>query len=163
VHVDTWWAAYGDIVPGAHLEGLSYGESEVLWRDAIARRDGGVFVAEDGCGIFGFASGGPRERFSRDLTGYGGELRTVYVLPSHGRRGAGSRLVRVVVRDLAERGYDSMLLWTFAENRPARGFYESLGGVVVAEDRVEVGGARLPEVAYGWPDLEALLDRLAES
>jgi len=28
---------------------------------------------------------------------------------------------------------NSMLLWAFAENRAARGFYESLGGVPVAE------------------------------
>lgn len=161
MHVDTWRAAYEGIVPDAHLDGLSYGESESLWRDVLAAGDGGVFVAEDGGGVFGFASGGPRERFSRDLTEYEGELRTVYVLPSHKGRGAGRRLVRAVVRDLAARGCGSMFLWAFAENRSARGFYESLGGAVVAEDGIQVGGARLAEVAYGWRDLDGLLARLA--
>ena len=50
-----------------------------------------------------------------------------------------------------------MLLWAFAENRAARGFYESLGGTVVAEDGFEIGGAWLSEVAYGWKELDALL------
>lgn len=157
MHVDTWRAAYGGIVPDAYLEDLSYESSERLWRNVLAA--GGVFVAEDEGGVFGFASGGPRERFSRGLAEYEGELQTVYVLPSHEGRGAGGRLVRAVAAHLAELGVDSMLLWAFAENRSARGFYESLGGVVVAEDEIEVGGAQLAEVAYGWRDLRGLLPR----
>jgi ribosomal protein S18 acetylase RimI-like enzyme len=157
VHVDTWCVAYRGIVPDGHLGGLSYDESERLWQEVISAGEGRVFVAEDEGGIFGFASGGIRERFSRDLTEYEGELQTVYVLPSHKGNGVGGRLVRAVVRHLAERGVNSMVLWVFAENRSARGFYESLGGVPVAEDSFEIGGARLSEVAYGWKDLGALL------
>ncbi len=71
--------------------------------------------------------------------------------------GAGRRLVGSVARHLAERGMGSMLLWVFADNRPARRFYESLGGVLVAEDGFELGGAWLTEVAYGWKDLDVLL------
>jgi ribosomal protein S18 acetylase RimI-like enzyme len=157
VHVDTWRAAYRGIVPEGHLDGLSYDESERLWQDVIAAGDGCVFVAEDGGGIFGFASGGIRERFSRDLTEYEGEIQTVYVLPSRKGNGAGGRLVRAVVRHLAKRGVNSMVLWVFADNRLARGFYESLGGVPVTEGSFELGGARLYEVAYGWKDLRPLL------
>jgi hypothetical protein len=54
-----------------------------------------------------------------------------------------------------------MLLWVFADNQPARGFYESLGGIPVAEDGFELGGAWLVEVAYGWRDLGVLLARTA--
>lgn len=157
VHVDTWRAAYRGIVPDGHLDGLSYGESERLWQDVVARGDGCVFVAEDGAGIFGFASGSTRERFSRDLTEYEGELQTVYVLPSRGGNGVGGQLVRAVVRHFAELGVNSMVLWVFSENRSARGFYESLGGVPVAEGGFEIGGERLSEVAYGWRDLGDLL------
>lgn len=157
MHVDTWRAAYRGIVPEGHLDGLSYDECERLWQDVIAAGEGCVFVAEDECGVFGFASGGTRERFSRNLTEYEGEIQTVYVLPSHKGKGAGERLVRSVARHLAGRGVNSMLLWVFAENRSARGFYESLGGVPVAEGGFEIGGARLSEVAYGWKDLGVLL------
>ena len=156
--MDTWRAAYRGIVPDAHLDGLSYEKSERLWQDAIATGDGRVFVAEDGGGVFGFASGGPRERFSRELREYEGELQTVYVLPSRKGTGAGRRLVGAVARHLADRGVvDSMLLWVFTENRPARRFYEALGGVPVGEDGFEIGGAWLSETVYGWKDLDVLL------
>jgi ribosomal protein S18 acetylase RimI-like enzyme len=155
--VDTWRAAYRGIVPDAHLDGLSYDESKRLWQDAIATGDGRVFVAEDEGEIFGFASGGPRKRFSRELREYEGELQTVYVLPSHKSVGAGRQLVGAVARYLTEQRVNSMLLWVFADNQAARGFYESLGGTVVAEDGFEIGGVWLSEVAYGWKDLDALV------
>ncbi len=155
--MDTWRAAYRGIVPDDYLDGLSYGESGRLWQDAVAAGDGCVFVAEDGAGVFGFASGSPRERFSRELKEYEGELKTLYVLPSHKGAGVGRQLVGAVARHFADHGVNSMLLWAFAENRAARGFYESLGGVPVAEDGFELGGAWLSEVAYGWKDLDALL------
>ena len=47
-------------------------------------------------------------------------------------------------------------LQIFAGNRAARGFYESLGGVLVAEDGFEIGGAWVTEVAYGWRDVSVL-------
>ena len=125
--MDTWRAAYRGIVPDTHLDGLSYDESERLWQDAIVLGDGRVFVAEDDGGVFGFASGGPRERSSRELREYEGELQTVYVLPSHKGTGAGRRLVGEVARHLAGQRVNSMLLWVFTENHPARRFYESLG------------------------------------
>ncbi len=158
--MDTWRTAYKGIVPDAHLDGLSYDESERLWQDVVTADDGCVFVAEDGRGVFGFASGQRRQRFSRVLTEYEGELKTVYVLPSGQGAGAGRRLVGAVARHFAERRVGSMLLWVFAENRSARGFYESLGGVPVAEDGFQLGGAWLPEVAYGWKDLDVLLSRI---
>ncbi len=157
MHVDTWRIAYRGIVPDDYLESLSYDESERLWQDVITSGDGCVFVAEDTGGIFGFASGGPRERFSRELREYEGELQTVYVLPSHKGAGAGRRLVGAVARQFVGQGINSMLLWAFAENRAARGFYESLGGVPVAEDGFELDGAWLSETAYGWKDLGVLL------
>lgn len=155
--MDTWRTAYRGIVPDDYLEGLSYEESERLWQDVVTAGDGRVFVAENDRGVFGFASGQRRQRFSRDLTEYEGELKTVYVLPSGQGAGAGGRLVRAVARHFVEQSVNSMLLWVFAENRSARGFYESLGGVPVAEDGFEIGGAWLSEVAYGWKDLDALL------
>lgn len=155
--MDTWRAAYGGIVPNDFLEGLSYEESERRWRDYIAAGDGCVFVAEGEGGIFGFASGQRRRRFTQGLKEYAGELETLYVLPSGQGTGAGRRLVGAVARHLTERGVRSMLLWVFAANGSARGFYESLGGVLVAEDGFELGGAWLREVAYGWKDLHVLL------
>lgn len=158
VHVDTWQAAYRGLVPDDYLDGLSYDDSERLWQDVIAAGDGRVFVAEAEGGIFGFASGRPRERFSRDLTEYEGEPRNGLrpPVPWRQRRGrttraGGRRPPRGAQRELLA------ALGVRGENRSARGFYESLGGIPVAEDDFEIGGARLTEVAYGWKDLGVLL------
>ncbi len=159
--MDTWRAAYGGLVPDDYLTSLSYEELERRWRDIIAAGDGCVFVAEGAQGVFGFASGQRRRRFSRGLKEYEGELKAVYVFPSCQGTGTGRRLVGKVARHFTERGVNSMLLWVFADNQPARGFYESLGGVLVARDGFELGGGWLPEVAYGWKDLEVLLARIA--
>ena len=49
-----------------------------------------------------------------------------------------------------------MLLWVLDANAPARAFYERLGGVVLRRQPIEIGGAQLTEVTYGWSDLTVL-------
>ena len=44
-----------------------------------------------------------------------------------------------------------------AEN-PARKFYERLGGQPVYEKPVTIGGMLLLEVAYGWQDVQTLVE-----
>jgi hypothetical protein len=56
----------------------------------------------------------------------------------------------------------SMLLWVLEANAPARRFYGKLGGSVVRDRPIDVGGVTLTEVAYGWPRLGVLLNRSAE-
>lgn len=158
--MDTWRAAYRGIVPDAHLDGLSHERSESTWRAVVDAGDGCVFVAEGENGIFGFASGRRRRRFSRGLRDYEGELQTLYVLPADQGTGAGRRLTGAVARHFVERGVSSMLLWVFADNDRARGFYASLGGVLIAEGGFELAGAWMREVAYGWRDLDVLLARV---
>ena len=157
--MDTWRAAYRGIVPDDYLAGLSYEKSECLWLDRLTTDAGGVFVAEDDRGIFGFASGRPRQKFSKGLEEYGGVFETVYVLPEGQGRGAGLTLMAAVARYLVGLGITSGPLWVFEENHPARDFYESLGGTVLAHDGFELGGAWVREVAYGWKELGALLSR----
>ncbi len=49
-----------------------------------------------------------------------------------------------------------MLIWVLADN-PSRRFYERLGGQLVREAEVELGGQRLRELAYGWKNLDGAL------
>jgi hypothetical protein len=50
-----------------------------------------------------------------------------------------------------------MFLWVLEANAPARRFYETLGGALVRDQPIEIGGVIFTEVAYGWPDLDVLL------
>jgi hypothetical protein len=59
--------------------------------------------------------------------------------------------VSAAVEHLKRQGITSLLIWVLAENR-SRAFYERLGGKLVGEKTVEVGGREVLEVAYSWDD-----------
>ena len=46
-----------------------------------------------------------------------------------------------------------------AANDPARRFYEVLGGRLLREKQADIFGLTLPEVSYGWTDLDDLIRR----
>lgn len=160
VHVDTWRSTYRSIVPDERLDGMSYERAQKLWEERISGPDkrNAVFVAEDdGGSVVGFADcGAARE----DAGDYESELYAIYVNQSMQREGLGKRLVLSVVQYLKARGFDSMLIWVLAHNRYRR-FYESIGGTRVRTREVNIGGKTLPELGYGWRDMDALIARLA--
>jgi GNAT superfamily N-acetyltransferase len=146
VHVQSWREAYAGIVPQDHLDRLSLPAHERQWRASLA--DGGwAFVAEWEQRLVGFASGG-LSRSRRDISG---ELYVLYLLRAVHRQGIGRALFDACHYELARRGHRGMIVWVLADN-PARGFYERLGGALAGESMVSVGGERLREVAYIWPD-----------
>ncbi|MEZ5836257.1 MAG: hypothetical protein R3D03_11035 [Geminicoccaceae bacterium] len=53
--------------------------------------------------------------------------------------------------ELARCGMGGTLVWVL-ESNPARAFYERLGGKPVCHNEIKVGGTKLNEVAYHWPD-----------
>ncbi len=159
VHVAAWRETYRGIVPDDYLDGLAVESRERGWRDRLARpvADSVVYVAEDAGGkVVGFASGRPREASDLAYAAYAGELYAIYLLREAHGGGTGRALVRAVAGRLAERGMCSLLVWVLAEN-PSRRFYEALGGTLVGEQAIIIGGRALVDVAYGWPDTDMLI------
>jgi GNAT superfamily N-acetyltransferase len=154
VHVESWKTTYPGIIAQSYIDGLKVEDGVARWQERLSQADGpAVFVAEDEAGIFGFAAGGT---IMHPVDGFDGELGAIYLLASHQRKGAGAALVRRIAAALRERGFRNMVVWVLKAN-PARGFYERMGGVLVAEQGIEIGGVTLPEVAYGWKDVSALV------
>ncbi|MGC2639667.1 MAG: peptide chain release factor N(5)-glutamine methyltransferase [Acidobacteriaceae bacterium] len=153
VHLESWKATYPGIIPQSYIDGLKVEDGAARWRERLTLEDGPiVFVAEDEAGIFGFAAAGT---VMHPVEGFDGELGAIYLLASHHRRGAGAALARRMAQALRQHGFRSMVVWALKEN-PACGFYERMGGVVVGEQDIEIGGVTLPEVAYGWRDVRTL-------
>jgi ribosomal protein S18 acetylase RimI-like enzyme len=156
VHVDSWRTTYRGMMPDQLLDNLSYESRAHRWEQILSDPAGAGFtyVAQDRSGqIVGFASGGPdRDEDPR----YQGELWAIYLLEEYQGRGIGRRLTQAVARRLADMGMHSMIVWVLADN-PARRFYEALGGQYVGERDIEINGAKLREVAYGWADTSHLL------
>jgi len=155
VHVDCWRSTYGGIVPADFLADLSYHESEKFWRDVLIdpNMPGFVYVAVNNEGqIVGYIAGGP-EREGNRL--YEGELYSIYILKEFQHQGIGRSLIASASKKLLQSGLKSVMLWTLAVN-PYRGFFEVLGGQVISEETIEIGGSRLVQVAYGWSDVSEL-------
>ena len=140
VHVASWLSTYRGLLPDDFLESLSETNYTERWKRVITEGASKVVVAEDGSDVVGFASGG-RERAGEQ--GFEGELYAIYVLDNAQRRGLGREL-----------GLDNMIIWVLRDNRPARQFYERLGGIFVRSQPITIGSATLVEVSYGWRRLD---------
>ena len=159
VHVDSWRTTYAGIVPADYLANLSYAQREQFWCDILCTPTPSrcVYVAAQDTGdVVGFASGGPER--SGDAV-YRGELYAIYLLAPYQRQGLGRRLTMAVIQRLLQCDLPSMLVWVLAAN-PGRAFYATLGGRQIYEKTATIGAAPLSEVAYGWPDLRELVQRL---
>lgn len=149
VHVQAWRETYAGIVPAAHLAQLSTERSEQVWVRSLAAPAGRTFVLAPGGQVQGFVSAGPTRG---DLKAFDGEIYALYLLGHLQGRGHGRRLFAAAVEALRDDTHRSMALWVLRDN-PTRGFYAHMGGVVVGEQPLTIGGEELVEVAYGWPRL----------
>lgn len=84
------------------------------------------------------------------------ELFAIHVAASSHRRGIGRALFTAFAQAARELGETSVVLWVLSNNTPARAFYESLGGKVVGESFLTLGGKQYPQTAYAWDNLDAL-------
>ena len=161
VHVDSWRTTYKGIVPQRIIDSFTYERREELWRRTLSPGSAPcVYVAEDGGEVVGFASGGPARQ--EEAPNHAGQLYAIYLLQEHQRRGIGRQLFDAVVRELARRGLYSMAIWVIADNAPACGFYEALGGRRVYERQEEADDIVLEEIGYGWDDIRALAGSLVQ-
>lgn len=149
VHVQAWRETYAGIVPAAHLARLSTERSAQVWTRSLASPMGRTLVLAREGEVKGFVSAGPPRS---DLKYFDGEIYALYILRDLQGHGHGRRLFAAAVAALRADAHRSLALWVLRDN-PTRGFYAHLGGVVVGEQCLTLGGEELVEVAFGWPRL----------
>jgi GNAT superfamily N-acetyltransferase len=128
------------------------------WQRTFAAQRTVVFVAESKLEgqIIGFASGG--EERSKKYPEYPGELYAIYLLRGEQGKGLGTLLTTSVLGRLRQEGFNSVLVWVLAQN-PYRHFYERMGGRFLGSQNIQIGEIALEEIAYGWRDTNALVER----
>ncbi|TWT10284.1 GNAT family N-acetyltransferase [Reyranella sp. CPCC 100927] len=161
IYVAAWRDTYAGILPDALLVSMSDVRHAAAWQQELSTRDShsDTLVAEDDDGVLGLLTLGPARRVSRAQL-EGGEIYRLYVAPDRQGEGAGKALLMAGFDWLISRDVDAVIIWVLADN-PSRFFYEAMGGTRLGEKTDSVGGTKVREVAYGWTDLVAALDRLA--
>ncbi|MEM7171193.1 MAG: GNAT family N-acetyltransferase [Pseudomonadota bacterium] len=162
LHIDSWQAAYRDILPTAYLDDEIYRERPAAWAKTLAEEAGKnlVLVAE-------------AERRSQDLVhgaiqgviavrlglndGFDAFLDNLHVHPTCRGQGLGKILIAAAVRDLMALGLSSLYLWVYDQNAGAIRLYEKLGGQKGEQGFDDFGGAHAPHTQYCWPDISKLL------
>jgi len=160
VHIESWKTTYRGLVPDHVLDGLNYDRNTLRWREMLSNigEMKCFLVAESNDGqIIGFATGGPNRELD---TGYNGELYAIYILREFHKRGVGKKLALRIADWLLRHRYTSMLVWVLEKN-PAKYFYESLGGIYVSKKKIDIGGAMIDEISYGWPNLSNFVSEYA--
>ena len=147
IQIAGWKTAYRGIIDDNYLDNLDAEEKKVK-----RKRDFGkspfVVAVLDGK-IVSFCRY-LYEVFSDDGIGFDSEIMALYVDPELKGKGIGKELFEYVKNDLKEHGKKKTILWCLKENYPSRGFYEKMGGEIVGEHGIEIGGKIYPEVGFGY-------------
>ena len=155
VQVTSWRSAFRGIASDDYLDRQASAENQAEdWKGILADDTQIVFVVETDQGIIGYAWA-QREK-DPDIA-WDAELVSMHLLPDFKRQGIGRKLFSTVATELQRQGFTSVYLWVFEDNRPARAFYESLGGKLAGKQQINLGGKDLIEVTYGWKDISELL------
>ena len=155
LHLRTWRAAYGGLLPASALDAVDVPERAAAWRRR-AREDVSptwTLVAESGGSLVGFISFGvPRDDDLADLI----EIYALYVDPTSWSTGVGRDLLGAGVAAIAASGGTATYLWVLEDNPRARRFYERVGFVADGTRKeVDFIGTLLPELRYRRTGLDS--------
>lgn len=152
IQVETWRAAYAEVVPAPVLEGLTPEAAAASWADAIGAPPTPrhhVLVALEQQWRVGFAAIGPADELEptdpEPETTAG--LALLVVEPRWGRRGHGSRLLAAAIDHVRADGMTRAVAWLPEGDTVTRDFLTSAGwapdGLVRALD---TGNGELREI-----------------
>ena len=157
VAAQAWNESYATIMPEAALAKSATVERRTeIRREFFAKTtpDWAHFLVETEKGnIVGFCDCGPVDKSESKEFG-SSEILAIYLLRPAQGQGLGKRMFRMMLKHLAERGFDSAVLDVFMKNEKAIRFYEGMGGKKKAEMTREFAGTSLPLAVYMWSDLK---------
>jgi GNAT superfamily N-acetyltransferase len=171
VQVETWRDAYVGILPDGTLLDLDETRAAVRWGHMVGAQGPSerLSVAECDGRLIGFCHGGPTRAGlqqavgdDRDLDDFEdlAEIYALYMEPDFQGMGLGRALLLDVTKHLLLAGFDALGAITLVGNHHARRFYEDLGGTSGEEIPSIVAGSPADQVAYVWPEIEALAQAL---
>ncbi|MEL6288587.1 MAG: GNAT family N-acetyltransferase [Pseudomonadota bacterium] len=145
VFAEVWRATYLGILPDSYLRDMIARRSPAYWARFVERSDG-LLVAEHLDRLVGYAVFG-RRRLEGSADG---EIYELYVHPHFQGLGIGGQLFDAVTARLAANGRRDVVVWALEDNAGACSFYESRGGITVAEAEQKTGKRSVRTRAYAF-------------
>jgi ribosomal protein S18 acetylase RimI-like enzyme len=155
--VPSWLDAHHGQIP-AHLwerrrKEWMVSDSAAAWERTLSEisaetnAQSHIIVAPERGEIVGLVMGtvGPDSR---------GAIDALYVASGHQGRGVGRRLLSASLDAFRSAGVSRVEVVVLAANKPARQFYEALGGSYVGPAELDEEGELLPGAIYEWPPAE---------
>ena len=125
VQTASWKAAFRGILSEEMLEKLTDPQkAAAMYRRLLADGTGNGYIGEiDGkahCIAYW------DKARDADMPQYA-EIICIHSLPDNWRKGFGGQMMDRLLADIAQAGFDKVMLWVFTENARARAFYEAKG------------------------------------
>ena len=147
VHIDSWRAAYKDILLEDGVNRLDHVRVTESFRKSISFGAEDIYIVENSGHVAGFiALIGHHHEHADEETVTG--LCTIYLAPEYWRKGIGRLLYQEGENILKSRGCTEIAFWVFAGNVRARRFYEAMGFATDGEAQVLNMGAPVTAVHY---------------
>ncbi len=142
IYEESWKYAYKDIIPQEFLDSIPTGR----WVSNLDKPEMHHLVAIDNDTFIG-TSCICKSRFP-EFKDYG-EIVSIYFLPEYIGKGYGRQMLKAAINELAEMGYNNILLWVLEDNHRAIEFYGK-NGFVRCDKYIDdnIGGKPLREIAY---------------
>ena len=156
IHLKGWERTYGSIIAPDKMAERSVERRLPLWERWQNDPDNLILLGgESAAAPQGFLFGGhvkDHDFIAGNCNDFDCEIYSLHTMREVQGQGLGRALIAAAAERWQKLGRKALVLWAYRDNDYRR-FYERLGGTQVAEG-IDDG---VPDVAYGWKDLDALM------
>lgn len=145
-----WQSAYGGIIDSEYLDNLENERNAIIVRMEANFGINGFIVAELDGEVVGFCRYIADNSFSPEIEDADCELAAIYIRPDLKYRGIGTKMFEYVVDEFRKQGKTKMVLWCLKDNEPTKKFYAKMGGKIIKERDVEIGGKDYKECCFSY-------------
>ncbi len=146
IQINGWRNSYRGIIDDEYLDNMDR-------KEKIEKRKNDYedfIVAELFGKVVGFSRYTDSSIFTPEVKEADSELLALYVKTDLKNKGIGTKLFNYIVQEFKSKGKNMMVLWCLKDNFKSRGFYEKMGGKIIAERGINIGAKEYMEVCFGY-------------